>query len=366
MALKPTERNAYVSTQLTEFIERAKRGEGPAPDRYKSERRVLERLIPIGTDGFRGVTLTAIMGKLVREDINTGTEFDSINPRGIFERAIFPVLRANRIPTGASAPLNVAKNIQVLDEKWAEGRKPEDAARAAVEYIRLINRHWADPDFRDDLIMMFVQRLVAYAEQVAKNDVELAPIEGELPVSLAKRLAKFATSYVDGGATPQFLVGAILQAARSTDAEYAPLEGLDASVFGTNSTSNKPADMWERLVSGEFGGLYEITCKTVGLDRLDAAVESFAKLGIPTLPVTFICRIPQDCNSLPLEDGTIIHRGMPFQFLDINAFIETNFAMLTSHKRETVMKNMADFVARPSTAIRTKQAWASEFGAKGK
>ncbi len=70
---------------------------------------MLERLIPIQTDGFRGITLTAIMGKMIREDINTSNEFGSINPRAIFEKGIRPVLKKHRIPTGASAPLNVAR-----------------------------------------------------------------------------------------------------------------------------------------------------------------------------------------------------------------------------------------------------------------
>jgi hypothetical protein len=363
VARKPAERDAFVSAQLSEYIERAKRGEGPAADRYKSERRVLERLIPIKTSGFRGITLTAIMGKLVRDDINTGTEFDAITPRPLFEKGIKPVLKLHRIPTGASAPLNVAKNAQVLDEKWAEGRRPEDAARAAVEYIRLINRHWPDPDFRDDLIMMFIQRLVKYAEEVAADDVELAPIEGLIPIVLAKKLSSFSLKNLEGGALPQFVVGVLLATARVSDGDYAALEGVDASVFGTNTTSNKPADLWEKLASGEFGNLYEVTCKPVDLDRLDAAVESFAKLAIPTTPITFVCRMPEDCGDLDLADGSMTHRGLPFQFLDIRSVIETTFVMLTAAKRVLVMEQVAEFVADPNRLAKTKKAWAAAFGA---
>lgn len=362
--MKASERDAFVSAQLSDFIERVKRGEGPALDRYKSERRVLERLIPIETDGFRGVTLTAMMGKLVREDINTGTEFDSMNPRGVFERGIRPVLKRYRIPTGASAPLNVAKNVQVLDEKWAEGRKPEDAARAAVEYVRLINSHWSNVDFRNDLILMFFQRLVAYADEVALIDVELAPIDAVTPIALAKRLADFVLSHAEGGAMPQHLIGVLLAESRSTDTDYASIEGVDASVFGTNSTSNKPADIWEMLADGRFGNLYEVTCKPVDLDRLDAAVDSFAKLNQPTAAITFVCRIPDDCQTLTLLDGAMVHRGMPFQFLDLAAFISATFTLLTSGKQRSVIDRMANFVAEPRTSVRTKKAWASEFGIK--
>lgn len=360
--MKPAERDKFVSATLQTYIERAVSGDGPAGDRYKHERKVLEQMIPIATDGFRGVTLTAIMGKLVREDINTGTEFSSINPRGVYERGIRPVLRHFRIPSSGSAPLNVAKNVQVLDEKWAEGRKPESAARAAVEYIRMINRHWADPSHRDDLIMIFIQRLVRYADEVAAHDVELAPIDEIPPITLGKRLAKFALAYPEGGSMPQFVVGTIIAAARSSDADFSPLQGVDASVFGTNTTSNKPADLWETLATGNFGNLYEVTCKKVDENRLDAAVDAFSKLGVPTTPITFICRIPADCASLPVDDGVVTHRGMPFQFIDLASFIEINFTLLTADKRLLVLQQISSFVTDPARAVKTKQGWAASFG----
>lgn len=359
--MKPADRNAFVATTLTEYIERAVAGEGPASDRYASERKVLERLIPIQTDGFRGITLTAIMGKHVREDINTGTEFDSINPRGVFENGIRPVLKKYRIPTGASPPLNVAKNIQVLDEKWAEGRKPEAAAQAAVEYIRRINRHWSDPAFRDDLIMMFVQRLMAYAAEVGSHDAELPPLGGVPSITIARRLARFAVKFPEGGSVPQLVVGALLAALRSSDTDYLPLQGVDASVFGTNTTSNKPADLWEKLADGNFGSLYEVTCKAVDENRLAAAVDSFAKLGLPNTAITFICRMPQDAASLHLQDGATVFRGVTFEFLDISALIESIFCLLTAAKQRTVIERIAGFVADPARRIKTKQAWTSAF-----
>jgi hypothetical protein len=361
--LKAKDRDAFVQTKLIEYIERAKAGDGPAADRYPSERKVLERLIPIKTDGFRGITLTAIMGKFVREDTNTGTEFDSIHPRGIFERGIRPILKKYRIPTGASAPLNVAKNIQVVDEKWAEGRDPEDSALAAVDYIRRINRHWGDPAYRDDLIMMFVQRLVAYGEEVGSHDVELAPLDGTPPVTLALKLAHVALTYPEGGSMPQFIVGALLAALRSTDSDYLPLEGVEASVFGTNTGSKKPADLWETLTDTSLGNLYEVTCKKVDEERLAAAVDSFAQLGLSNTPITFICRMPIDAASLDLKGGAVVFRGVTFQFVDITGFIVSLFVALTSAKQKAVLERIAEFVGDPSRRVPTKQGWAAAFGA---
>ena len=360
--MKAAERNAFISDELERLIALVKAGKGPKADRYKNERAVLERLVPIRTDGFRGVTLTAIMGKLIRDDINTSTEFYAIQPRGLFEQGIRPVLKRHRIPTGASAPLNVAKNVQVLDEKWAEGRDPEDAALAAVDYIRRINRHWTDEALRNDLIMMFLQRLVSYAAEVAAHDVELAPIEGAVPLELARRLADFALAYPEGGSIPQFVVGALLAAARSTDSDYAAMGGIEASVFGTNSTSNKPADLWEILPSGAYGNLYEVTCKSVDIDRLDAAVDSFSRLGVATAPITFVCRVPENCASLSLENGVVLHRGIPFQFIDFVKFVENTIVLLTPAKRALVFEEIARFVAEPARGVKTKRGWGTAFG----
>lgn len=357
--MKPAERDKFISDQLERLIERVRSGEAPAKDRHKNERAVLERLIPIPTDGFRGITLTAIMGKYVRPDINTSNEFGSINPRSVFERGIRAVLKKHRVPTGASPPLNVAKNVQVIDEKWAEGRKPEDAALAAVDYIRRINRHWENEAYRDDLILIFVERLLAYADEVGELEVSLEPSNKAAPIAFGSKLAKFATEVPEGGAVPQFLVGLIIEALRSGDAEFREVEGADSSVFGTNTTSAKPADIWEILTDGEFGNLYEVTCKPVDIERLDAAVDSFARIDIASQPITFVCRIPDDVNALQLVDGCIEHRGVQFQFVDMTALITTSFVLLTEPKRAHLLTRFSEFIADPSRKVVTKKRWAT-------
>lgn len=365
ITLKAAERNAFISDELERLINRVRAGEGPKPNRYKSERAVLERLIPIQTDGFRGVALTAIMGKMINEDIDTSNEFDSINPRGVYENGIRPILKKHRIPSGrstSSAPLNVAKNVKLLDEDWAQGRKPESAALAAVEYVRRVNRHWSNIQMRDDLIMMFLQRLLSYADEVASNDIEMDPIEGAVPIELAQRLSTFALANPERGSMPQFVVGALLAAFRSTDSEYAEVGGIDASVFGTNTTSNKPADLWEVLPSGAYGNLYEVTCKPVDIDRLDAAVDSFSKLGLPNSPITFICRIPLDCANLTLVSGVVVHRGVSFQFIDFSNFIDATVVMLSPTKRALAFQEIDRFVSEPACGLKTKRAWAAAFG----
>ncbi len=355
--MKAAERDEFVANELTRYFTRVRNGEGPKPSSYKAERKVLERLIPIQTDGFRGITLTAIMGKLVNSDVHTGNQFDSINPRGVFERGIRPVLKANKVPTGASPPLNVAKNVQVLDEKWAEGRKPEDAALAAVDYIRRVNRHWNNDELRDDLVMMFMQRLLEYADEVGSHVISLPALDEEAPLDLAGKLLDFTIKHQEGGSTPQFVVGTLLAALRSTDTDYIGLEGVEASVFGTNTTSSKPADLWERLADTSLGNLYEVTCKRVDIDRLDAAVDSFARLGLSNTPITFICRMPTDASTLKLTHRSLVHRGVTFQFIDLGALVVSAFLLLSEAKRRVVLEEIAAWIADPSRKLSTKSGW---------
>jgi hypothetical protein len=89
--------------------------------------------------GFREVVLTCI---IAWED---GITFDPVeddfyacHPRAIYEQGIRPVLVAHKIPHMKSGPLNVAKNIKQLNENWAEGRRPESAAYAAVNLLRWV------------------------------------------------------------------------------------------------------------------------------------------------------------------------------------------------------------------------------------
>ena len=359
--MNPAERDAFISDELELLIQAVRDGEAPAKDRYRNERAVLERLIPIHTDGFRGITLTAIMGKMVREDINSSNEFGDINPRPVFEKGIRPVLKRHKVPTGASPPLNVAKNVQVIDEKWAEGRKPEDAALAAVDYIRRVNRHWQNEALRRDLILMFLERLLEFADEIGQLDVELELSAEEAPISIARRLSNFVIDFPEAGAAPQFLFSRLLEALRGEDASIESVLGGDASVFGTNSTSSKPADVWEVLPDQNIGNLFEVSCKKVDYERLDAAVESYAKLNWPNLPVTFVCLLPENVRELSLVDGAVIHRGMRFQFCDLRSFIEVSFILLTPVKRVWVVEQFNEFVSDPSRRIKTKKAWADLF-----
>ena len=203
-------RHGKAKALVNKWLEDAKSGAEIGANEYPNERGILERLIPVKAAGFRGIVLTAIVGKQLDPNYDPSTDFYDSSPRTLFEKGIYYALQENRVPCGKSDPLNVAKNAQVIDKTWAKGRRPESAAMAAAEYIGLIQSKWHDEEYRNDLIAMFFSRLWEYAEFCKSADVPLAAFEGTPPVRIAAKLAEFTAEFPEGGATPQLVVGTLI------------------------------------------------------------------------------------------------------------------------------------------------------------
>ena len=347
---------------VNDWLIAAKAGVKIDPGLYEKERGILETLVNVRVNGFRGVVLTAIVGKALDANYNPTIDFYGSKPRTLFEKGIYYALQSHRVPSGKSDPLNVAKNTQVLDATWAKGRQPETAAMAAVEYIALIHNNWANKNYRDDLIALFFGRLWQYAELRMEADVPLAQFEGTAPVLLAHKLAKFTAENPEGGATPQLVVGTLIAALKADNPDVASVEGVNESVFGTNTTSKKPADVWEVLADGSIGGLFEITAKLVDEKRLDDCVDALKALDLGGRVVTFICRLPKDVATLAVVDGTLVYKDAMFQFIDINEFIRIVMCMLPKHRQTDVIAAVDEFVKHTNRAIDVKKGWGELFG----
>lgn len=355
-------RHGRARALVNDWLEAAQTGEEIDASEYRKERRILERLIPVKAAGFRGIVLTAIVGKQLDPDYDPSTDFYDSSPRTLFEKGIYYALQENRVPCGKSDPLNVAKNAQVIDATWAKGRRPESAAMAAVDYIELIQSNWSDEKYRKDLIALFFERLWEYAEFCMSADVPLAAFEGTPPVSIASKLAKFTADFPEGGAIPQLVVGTLIEKLREGDQNFAKVDGVLESVFGTNTTSKKPADVWEELADGSIGQLYEITAKPVDQKRLDDCVESLKAMDLGGKIVTFICRLPQDVATLAVTDNTLLYQGAMFQFIDINEFIRSTFCILPPERQAAVIDAVDQFVKDTNRKIEVKNGWGAAFG----
>lgn len=365
MKISADARNAKARQLVLNWVDEARATEITPVEQseYLSELASLENLIPIKAMGFRGVVLTSIVAKELDPSFDPLTDFYSCHPRSIFEQGIYYALQESGIPCGKSDPLNVAKNIQKLDYDWAQGRRPQTAARAAVDYLRHLEGAEGDVARRKTLIRLFFRKLLDFADHVATHNSHFVANDQEPPLATARKLAQFATACPEGGTIPQFLVGSLIDALRKTDARFKGVYGVTDSVFGTNTTSKKPADVWEVMADERIGGVYEVTVKKIDKKRLDDCAENLKALGLADKAVTFICRMPDDIQSLPTEGDALIHAGIRFQFISIEAFIVISFCNLLAYDQHLFMQQLEAFVGDLNRRLTTKEYWRQHFGA---
>ena len=312
-------------------------------------------LIEVNAKGFRGVVVTALTGLHLNEDYDPLNNFYGCNPRSIFEGGIWYALQENGIPCGKSDPLNVAKNVNQLNEEWAEGRRPQAAAVAAVKYLRTVMG--AGKSKRARLIDYFFFRLWKYAEKVTSYQlVEVEPTSDSRQKT-GNRLVEFTLKYPESGNLPQHLVSQLLNFLyQKSDVKVI---GGNESVFGTNTTSKKPADIWLEL-DGKETNLYEITVKPVSKKRLDDSIDALKSTGHLQLSVTFICRLPLDVVDLEVLDGSYTYKGKHFDFIDYKSFCCSLCALLSDEQFLNLMNKMSHFVQDMHISMKTKEGW-NEF-----
>jgi len=317
---------------------------------------MLTDLIEVNAKGFRGVVLTSIVGMQLNPEYNPLTNFYDCNPRAIFEEGIWYALTENNIPCGKSDPLNVAKNINKLDEGWAEGRRPQKSAMAAINFLRIVTEYKGKQ--REELIDYFFYRLNKYAESLSDFNIVKGETKGATNRQYSKKLVDFILNYPEAGAVPQYLVGKIMEAIYSSS--DINVIGGNESVFGTNTTSKKPADIWTEL-AGQPLNLYEITVKKVNAKRLDDCIGSLHSVGCLNNPVTFICRLPDDAAELELVDGAINYKGKTFDFIDISEFIISSCVLLLPDQLQEIIAELEVLISDVNISIKTKKGWNEIF-----
>jgi len=144
-------------------------------------------------------------------------------------------------------------------------------------------------------------------------------------------------------------VGLLISKFRQSNKNIDRLEGLNDSVFGTNTTSKKPADVWEVMSNGELGKLYEITVKLIDKKRLEDCIDSLRQLNILDKEIIFICRIPDNIATLNVIDGVFEHKGVTFQFVDIFSFVNSMFVILNKEEQNSSSHFVVDRSHLPCT-----------------
>jgi hypothetical protein len=358
--MKVEERNTgaryYVNAKL-ERAKEAKKDNFLAFAKGTEVNELLTDLIEVNAKGFRGVVVTAIVGMQINPNYDPLNDFYACNPRSIFEEGIWYALTENAIPCGKSDPLNVAKNINQLDEAWATGRRPQKAALAAVRFLRLVVQ--SKGKRREHLIDYFFYRLFCYAQSLGNYVLAPAESTGISNRQLAEKLVRFSLDFPESGNVPQYLIAKLIEEIfSSSDIEVC---GGDESVFGTNTTSKKPADVWTEQ-EGRPLNLYEITVKKVNLKRLDDCIDALRSLNSLDMPVTFICRIPEDTRELNLCNGVLSYKGKIFDFIDIREFVISTSALLKPEQLAEVIITLENYISDINISLKTKEGWNSVFG----
>jgi len=315
---------------------------------------ILDDLINTKVAGFRGIVATAITGLEIDDEYDPINNFYGCKPRALFEKGIVKAFR-NRIPSGKSDPLNVAKNVDSLDDGWVKGKRPEKSARAAVDYIAEIIS--STGEYRNLIIDLFYFKLVEFARSVSSIKIEAPDTDSISGNDLSYILNRMIIEFPESGTVPQYLIYKLLDAVLS-GAEVEVVGGLD-SVFGTNTTSKKPADIW-LVRNGITSVLYEITVKTVDYKRLDDCFDNLSAMNVLNIPTYFICRLPENVSGIELSaDNNIVVQNKNFGFIDIGELVRSLVVFLSEGQIILLLSDIESFMTETARQIKTKNGWNS-------
>ncbi len=366
MSLSVSERNIKAKDYVLDLykkIESKEEGFFSSHPLFHHANNLLEDLIAIKAQGFRGIVLTALVGKNLDPLYDFLEDFYACNPRSIFEKGIYIALRELSIPSGKSDPLNVAKNIQKIDTAWAKGKRPETAAMAVVNFLQLLEDNFANQHNYQFLAELFMFRLKEYADKVNAIEIEEVIVTNDLQQELATKLWQFISTAIEGGTTPQFVIGILLEALHLYDIAI-KVEGTRESVSGTNTTSNKPGDLIIKR-DGQISQIYEVTLKIVDEKRLHDSLDVLRQLDVLNIPITFLCRIPQDISSLDIKklnrSNAFIKSPHLFNFVDIESFIYSIFSLLDATQLQYIFDCLQNFIDTFDRPPSTKEAWNKIF-----
>lgn len=325
---------------------------------YLELQSITKDLIYVKAMGFRGIVATALTGKFIDESYDYLTDFYKCNPRSIFENGIFYAFQEMKIPCGKSDPLNVAKNNNVLDENWAKGKRPPKSAMAVVKLLRIINNE-KDKIVEQKIINYFFFQLLSYSKQC--GSIIIQSLKNNLLSNqlIASKIIKFTLNYPESGTIPQFVISRILEFIFK-QSEITVIGG-EESVFGTNTTSRKPADIWLRK-GNEILNLYEVTVKKIDIKRLDDSLQSLNDTNCLDKDIVFICRLPDDIATLDgYQNGVLMYKNKSFNFVDISEFIKSSISLLPSYELKNLLNDLELFIGSYMRPEKTKNGWNETF-----
>lgn len=347
----------YITNKLT-LASTKKETHFTTLSKYDEVSAVLQDLIETNTRGFKGLVATALTGMHLDSNYDPINDFYGCSPRSIFEQGIFFAFQdyQDKIPSGKSDPLNVAKTANKLDRNWAKGRRPETAALAVVNFLEEIVSNTAE---RDLLVDFYFFRLLRHAKSVAAISITIPESDDLSQQEIGHRLVQFTYQYPESGTIPQYIFSLLFNAIYEHSSHT--VVGGEESVFSTNTTSKKAADIWIEE-NGQPINLYEITVKKVDIKRLDDSINALNDMDMLSSNIHFICRLPEDTNTLDeLVNGTYIYKGKRFNFIDMRSFMLSLVALLKTEQLKNIIDELTSFIEAVERPVTTKAGWNKIF-----
>ncbi len=349
--LSVAERNFEVYNMLAGFLKEKK-----VPIIFASpfEHAEVESLFQTPIWGHREIVLTIIFARLLNPKFRASENFYACNPRSLFEKPIRKALREFSIPHRKSGPLNVAKNSKKINGVWATDKHGGEIAMNVVKIVKKIETVSAS-DLKK-FALVFVARYKQEAKRIKEMEVNLPPQEN--PIHISKLCTDLINSVPDGGATPQLIVGLLMESINKDRSNSVTVTGHRDSVSTTNTTSKKPGDIIETINKKDFL-IYEITMKKFSDDRLIESHEAAMAYNKNLKDIFVICR-PEDVpETLNLKVGSYImattqYRELAYYFINIYDYIQSVILFLTPEGRKLFYRELVTYVNNTNTSEKVK------------
>ena len=346
------ERNEKIHKLLVQLLREGKKNRAVISDTLKDE---VESLFTTHIWGHREIVLTIIMGMLFDHRYHASKDLYACNPRSIYEKPIRTFFREHGIPHKKSGPLNVAKNSKRISNEWANNKRGDDIAKNVVRIVKTL-----ETMDRNELEYFASAYIVRYAKEAGRvKRLSYTPTASEDPIQLSNLAETLIVNVPDGGATPQIIVGLLIETANKNRGNAVTVSGHLDSVSTTNTTSKKSGDIIEQLPSGNL--VYEITVKKFDADRLRESYEAIkANPNTANVQQVFVISRPQDVHPEAASLGSsiilglLVHEDVVYYFVNLFEWIRSTLLFMTPKGRAVFHNALIDHINETNTSEKVK------------
>lgn len=366
--MRVADRRERIAALIDRLFDQAERGDYEIDPETKAELRTV--CACTGALGLRELVLVVAIARLFDPGYLPATEklYQKTHtspyrkPRGVYPD-IRLKLAERGIPFRKDGPLNIAKKADRIDESWAAGSKYPKVAEQVVSLARKMEG--MSPSGLEEFATAVHACLLEEAERVEALSVEAVP-EAD-PGRLFALCAKLIREAVAGGNTPHRIVGYALEAYHEELATRVEVLGVEDSAWSTNTTGQKPGDIFERLQDGTLVQVYEVTVKGFGAERVSDSYESVKEydrqVGSDTTEITVLCRRedahPDTVGGInPLGYlGKLEYQNVAYHFVEIHGWVLSRLLEMPPAARLRFYAKLSSYVRDPSTKEVVKTVW---------